>query len=186
MRRLVDAASPTIRPVLVMALNTGMRRNEILSLRWNDIDLLKGYIFIGHSKSGRSRKVPINGHFFETLSGLKQDGEYVFSNAKIGTHIKDGKTAFRGTCEQAKIKGLRFHDFRHTAASRMIEAGVDLVTVSKILDHAAIKMTMRYAHPTPENIPLAVEKLGDIFIKSCEDKAAIDFKQLHNQVNSFN
>ena len=162
MRRLIDAASPAIRPVLVTALNTGMRRGEILSLRWKELDLVRGYIFIEDSKSGRSRKVPINGQVLEALGGLKQGGELVFPNAETGSHIKDVKTAFRGACERTKIKGLRFHDLRHTAASKMIEAGVDLVTVSKILGHASIQMTMRYAHPTPENMRLAVSKLGEI------------------------
>jgi integrase len=60
------------------------------------------------------------------------------------------------------IEGLRFHDLRHTAASKMIEAGVDLVTVSKILGHASIQMTMRYAHPTPDNMKLAVNRLAEI------------------------
>ena len=65
-------------------------------------------------------------------------------------------------CRRAEIKGGRLHDLRHTAASKMIVAGADLVTVSKILGHAAIQMTMRYAHPTPENMRLAVEKLAGI------------------------
>jgi integrase len=165
MRRLINAANRAIRPVLVMALNTGMRRNEILSLRWKNVDLVSGYIFIEDSKSGRSRKAPINGQVFEALSGLKQDGEYVFPNAETGTYIKDVKTAFRGACERAEIKGLRFHDLRHTALSVMVEAGIDIVTVSKIAGHASIQMTMRYAHPPPENMRLTVEKLGEIFQK---------------------
>jgi integrase len=186
MRRLIDAASPAIRPVLVTALNSGMRRGEILSLRWKDVDLVRGYIFIGDSKSGRSRKVPMNGQVLEALSGLKQDGEFVFSNAETGSHIKDVKTAFRGACERAKIKGLRFHDLRHTAASRMIEAGVDLVTVSKILGHASIQMTMRYAHPTPENMRLAVEKLGEIFQRSREKVETVEIKRPVSEIKSFN
>ena len=186
MRRLIDMANPAIRPVLVTALNTGMRRGEILSLRWKDIDLVRGYIFIEDSKSGRSRKVPINGEVFEALGGLKQDGELVLSNAETGSHIKDVKTAFKGTCRRAKIKGLRFHDLRHTAASKMIEAGVDIVTVSKILGHASIQVTMRYAHPTPENMRLAVEKLGEVFQKSRVKVETIEIKRPVSQIKSFN
>jgi integrase len=186
MRRLIEAASPAIRPVLVIALNTGMRRNEILSLRWKDVDLIRGYIFIGDSKSGRSRKVPINGQVFEALSGLKQGGEFVFPNAETGSYIKDVKTAFKGACERARIRGLRLHDLRHTAASRMIEAGIDLVTVSKMLGHASIQMTMRYAHPTPENMRLAVEKLGEMFQKSREKVETIEIKPLATPFKSCN
>jgi len=169
-KRLLDAASPEIRPVLIIALNTAMRRGEILGLRWRDVDFVKGFILIENSKSGRSRKVPMNGLVFETLWAMKRETEFVFENPETRTNIKDVKTAFKGACGRAKkdpkdendkgIEGLRFHDLRHTAASRMIEAGVDLVTVSKILGHATIQMTMRYCHPTPENMRRAVETLA--------------------------
>lgn len=186
MRRLIDAASSGIRPILVTALNTGMRKNEILSLRWENIDLLKGYILIEDSKSGRSRKVPMNGQVLEALGGLKQREEFIFSNAGTGSYIKDVKTAFKGACQRAKIKGLRFHDLRHTAASKMIEGGIDLVTVSKILGHASIQMTMRYAHPTPENMRRAVEKLGEIFQNSREKVETVEIRPSVSHLKSFN
>lgn len=159
---LLDMASPQVKPVLVLALNTGMRRGEILGLRWENIDFHKGFIFIEDSKNGRSRNVPMNGLVFGTLKKLPRRSEFVFFNAETRSHIKDVKTAFKGACRRSKIKGLRFHDLRHTSASWMVEGGVDLVTVSKILGHSSIQMTMRYAHPTPENMKLAVEKLGEI------------------------
>lgn len=178
MRHLIDKASSAIRPVLVVALNTGMRKSEILSLRWENADLLKGYILIEDSKSGRSRKIPMNGQILEALGGLRQERDFVFANAGTGNHVQDVKTAFKGACRRANIKGLRFHDLRHTAATRMIEAGVDLVTVSKILGHATIQMTMRYAHPTPENMRRAVEKLGEFFQKSREKVETVVIRPL--------
>jgi integrase len=159
--RLLGEASPQVKPVLVLALNTAMRRTEILSLRWKDVDLHKGFIFIGDSKSGRSRTVPINSQVFETLKSLSQESEFVFFNSETKTHVKDIKTGFKAACRRAGIKNLRLHDLRHTAASWMVEAGVDLVTVSRILGHSTIQMTMRYAHPTPENMRRAVEKLAE-------------------------
>lgn len=168
--RLIENASASFRPILIVALNTGMRRSEILSLKWANVDLIRCYIFIEDSKSGRSRKIPINGSVMEALAPLPQAGEFVFFNPETGTHIQDVKTAFHAACKKSKkdpdkkddpgITGVRFHDLRHTAASKMIEAGVDLVTVSKILGHASIQMTMRYAHPTPENMRRAVELLS--------------------------
>lgn len=166
MRRLLKVASPEIRPVLIIALNTGMRRGEILGLRWRDVDFVKGFILIEDSKSGRSRKVPMNGLVFETLQAMNREREFVFENPDTRTAVKDVKTAFKGACRRAEIKGIRFHDLRHTAASRMIEAGADLVTVSKILGHATIQMTMRYCHSTPENMRRAVEKLSEVFKES--------------------
>lgn len=178
-RRLIEAAAASIRPILVIALNTGMRKNEILSLKWANVDFLRGYILIEHSKSGKARKVPMNGAVSSALMGLphvKEKGdevEFVFYNPETKGHVKDIKTGFRAACRRAKadpedkkdpgIVGLRLHDLRHTAATWMIQTGVDIVTVSKILGHASIQMTMRYAHPTPENMKRAVERLGEIF-----------------------
>jgi integrase len=160
--RLIECASPEIKPILIMAFNTGMRRNEILSLKWADLDFTRASILIGDSKSGRSRKIPMNGLVFEVLKALPRTSDFIFSNPETKTHIKDIKTGFKSACKKAKISGVRLHDLRHTAASKMIEAGIDLATVSKILGHASIQMTMRYTHPTPESMKLAVEKLGEI------------------------
>lgn len=186
MKRLLDAASPEIRPVLIIALNTGMRRGEILSLRWRDVDFVKGFILIEDSKSGRSRKVPMNGLVFETLRAMNREREFVFENPETRTNIKDVKTAFKGACRRVEIKGIRFHDLRHTAASRMIETGADLVTVSKILGHATIQMTMRYCHPTPENMRRAVEKLSEVFKESGHQEATIIIRPVVIPLKTYN
>ena len=94
--------------------------------------------------------------------GLPHVSDFVYYNPETKTAVKDIKTGFKAACRRAEITGLRFHDLRHTAATKMIEAGVDLVTVSKILGHASIQMTMRYAHPKPENMKRAVKRLGEI------------------------
>lgn len=161
-RRLIEYASPSIRPVLIVALNTGMRRNEILCLKLRDVDFIKEFIFIENSKSGKSRKIPMNAAVFAILNSLPHSSEYIFFNPETKTHIKGIKTAFKAACRRAEIKGLRLHDLRHTALSKMVEAGIDLVTVSKIAGHSSIQMTMRYAHPTPENMRRAVDVLNEI------------------------
>jgi len=161
--RLVEAANGHLRPILIIALNTGMRRGEILGLRWENVILSKRCIHIEDSKAGKPRSIPMNGLVIEAMSIIPQNSEYVFYNPRTKGPIQDVKTAFKATCEKMRIKGLRFHDLRHTAATRMVEAGVDLVTVSKILGHSSIQMTMRYAHPTPENMRRAVEKLGEFY-----------------------
>ena len=164
MRRLVDAGSNQIKPIIIMALSTGMRRNEILGLRWKDVHFDGKYIFIEFSKSGKTRQIPMNDLIVETLRGLPRASEFVFYNPKreIRISLFAVRDAFLRACEKAKIKGLSFHDLRHCAASAMVRKGIDLVTVSKILGHSSIIMTMRYAHPTPENMRLAVNSLGEI------------------------
>jgi integrase len=153
---LLDAAALHLRPILVALLNTGMRKGEALGLRWDDVDLVKGFIHISDSKSGKSRNIPMNAAVFMMLRELREncrpDG-HVFGG------VKEIKRSFHTACRRAGIKGVRVHDLRHTCASRLVQLGVDLVTVSRLLGHSSITMTMRYAHPTPENMRRAMEKL---------------------------
>jgi len=73
--------------------------------------------------------------------------------------IRDIRTAFKNACSRAGIKNLRFHDLRHTFATRLVLKGTDLATVSKLLGHSSITMTMRYSHPTPQSLKSAVTSL---------------------------
>jgi integrase len=179
MNCLIKAASSHIKSILIIALNTGMRRNEILSLKWGNIDFAKKYIYIEDSKNGKSRKVPINQMVMDALCNIDKSNEWVFYNHYTNDNIKDIKTGFKAACRRAGIDNLRLHDLRHTAATKMIEAGVDLVTVSKILGHSSIQMTMRYAHPTPENMQRAVNILGEIF----RDSSRMKMNLLHDKSN---
>jgi len=88
-RRLIDAAAPAIRPVLIIALNTGMRRNEILKLNWANVDFHRGYINIEDSKSGKPRKIPMNGSVSSALMGLPHVADFVFFNPETKTHVYD-------------------------------------------------------------------------------------------------
>ena len=92
----------------------------------------------------------------------------LFANAKTGKPISDLQTGFKAACRKAVISDLRFHDLRHTAATYMVTGGIDLVTVKEILGHATIQMTMRYAHPTPENKRHAVDVLAKLFMTDGE------------------
>jgi len=162
-KRLVEAANDHLKPILIIALNTGMRRGEILSLKWENIKLSKRCIYIEDSKAGKSRSIPMNGLVIEAMSIIPQNSEYVFYNPITKGPIQDVKTAFKSVCKNVKIKGLRFHDLRHTFATNLIISGVDLVTVSKILGHSSIQMTMRYVNPNSETMKQAVNKLAEFY-----------------------
>jgi integrase len=189
-KRLFANADPTLRPFLVVALNTGMRKGEILGLRWADVDFVKGFIRVTdlESKSGRERKIPMNAPVFDMLRGMDRKPEFVFMNGETGKSMGDVRTAFEGACRRAKkdpndekdpgITGLRVHDLRHTAATRMIEGGIDIVTVSRILGHSSIQMTMRYAHPTPETMRQAVNKLGEYMQESRKKVETVERRPL--------
>jgi len=164
-RRLIAAATPAARAIFTVALGTGMRKGEILGLKWENVKFRDGYIFIPDSetKSGKSRHIPISGAVAAVLKAIPREADYVFYNRAKKNRVKDVKTAFRAAIRRAGLdSGIRFHDLRHSAASKMVREGVDLVTVSKILGHSSIQMTMRYAHPSPENLKRAVEILGTL------------------------
>lgn len=173
---LIEESADHLKPILILALNTGMRRGEIFNLRWTDIDFNDCYIYIKDTKSNRSRNVPINDLVVDALMGIKHESEYVFYNPETKDRIKDVKTAFKAACRRADITDLRFHDLRHTAATYMVMGGVDLVTVAEILGHSDLKMVMRYAHPTPENKRKAVETLANSYGQGLLDNSDEDIK----------
>jgi integrase len=131
------------------------------------VDFENQFLLLRDTKSNRPRKVPMSGLVAETLRTLKKEKEYLlFANPKTGKPLSDLQTPFKAACKRAGIRDLRFHDLRHTAATYMVMGGVDLVTVKEILGHATIQMTMRYAHPTPENKRKATEVLANLFDNS--------------------
>jgi integrase len=158
---LLNSSSP-LREFVLIAINTGMRSGEILALKWEDIDFRNDYVIVRQSKSGRSRKVPLNvvsKQAFEVLKHSNGSTDYVFFNPSTGRSIRSLKTAFKTACRKAGIHDLRIHDFRHYAASRMVQAGIDLHTVSKILGHSSIMLTMRYSHPGFDHTREAIKAL---------------------------
>lgn len=129
--RLFEASSVHLKPVLKVALNTGMRRGEILSLRWGEVDLEARVVKAVRTKSRKVRLIPLNDVLLEEFEKLRRaggEGESVFPHKSV-------RSAFEGACRRAGIKNLRFHDLRHTCATRLVERGVDLITVKELLGH---------------------------------------------------
>ena len=162
--RLKSASYPVLRSIISVALHTGMRLQEILSLRWEQVDLNEMTLTVERTKSGKPRTIPLNAALQDELSRLKgQDGQspYVFPNPKTGKPLTTVKTAFVATCRRVGIAGLRFHDLRHTFGSRLVERGVDIETVRSLLGHASIAVTQRYVHSTDERRRTAVDRLAE-------------------------
>lgn len=159
---LIKAASEHLKPIIILALNTGMRRGELINLKWNDIDFDNHFIYIKETKTGMTRKIPMSPLAEKTLKNIERKCEFVFKSPRTKSGLKHIRTAWYNTCERAGIEDFRFHDLRHTAATWMVAAGIDLVTVKEILGHTNIKTTMRYAHPTPGNKRRAVNALAAI------------------------
>lgn len=157
---LLSCCAEHLRPIVIMALNTGMRKSEILNLKWQDIDLKNCLIIIKKTKNNEIRIIPTNDTLYRELRSINREpgNRYVFTN-KNGKPYTDVKRSFRTALEHADIKDFRFHDLRHTFASRLVMAGENLRTIQELLGHKDIKMTMRYSHLSMAHKKNAVKKL---------------------------
>lgn len=158
--------------IVLLALNTGLRKGEVFNLRWSDVDLAGAQLTVQGegetreegAKSGQTRYVPLNREALTVLTAWR-GGEraiktgYVFPGRDDGERLDDVKKAWLPIVKAAKLQNFRFHDLRHTFASKLVMAGVDLNTVRELLGHADLKMTLRYAHLAPEHKAAAVAKL---------------------------
>jgi len=179
-KSLINAAVEYLKPILILALNTAMRKGEILNLKWNDVDFENRFLFIKETKSNVMRKIPMNDLVIKTLKSIETKSEFVFTSIKTGGCFKTVYNSFKTACQGAEINDCRFHDLRHTAATHMIQGGADVVTVSKILGHSDIKMTLKYCHPSDDRRLKAVDLLSLNF------KERIEEFDSHTEVTSLN
>jgi integrase len=130
----------------------------------SSVDLKNGFILIPKTKNNERLEVPINETLRATLEGLPRriDGGYVFYDPKTDKPYKDVKRSFGSALGRAKITDFHFHDLRHTFASHLLMAGVDLTSVKELLGHKDIKMTLRYAHLAPSHKVKALNILDGI------------------------
>ncbi|MBU2877711.1 site-specific integrase [Aliiglaciecola lipolytica] len=175
-----------LEPIIIIAMNTGLRKGELLSLRWENVNLVNDVLTISGSnaKSGKTRYVPLNQNakqaFKNWLADVNQAkaidtplaltdtkgvneiakaNGYVFEGEN-GNHITDIKKCWGNLLEEAGITKFRFHDLRHHFASKLVMAGADLNTVRELLGHSNLDMTLRYAHLAPEHKAIAVSLLN--------------------------
>ena len=147
-------------PAVLLSMNTGLRRGELLKLRWISVDLDRRLLTVegGNAKSRQTRHVPLNDEAVSVLTswrGQSAGGPRVFD---VATGFK---TAWSHILKRAQITGFRWHDLRHHFASRLVQRGVPLNTVRDLLGHSSIAMTLRYAHLAPDQRREAVARLGD-------------------------
>ena len=182
--------SPWLLPLVTLALNTGMRQGELLNLKWEAVNLAQRLITVRQSKTLRLKTIAINAPAKDALDWLGENryGEYLFMwpwGDKIGkVTVYD---AFKKACSAAEITDFRFHDLRHTFASNLVMAGVDLVTVKELMGHVGIAMTVRYSHLVPEHKAQAVTKLSerfDGFKTESANQSAIVSPELKEAINA--
>jgi len=156
-----------LKPLVILAMNTGMRRGELFDLTWHNVDFKKRNITIEGktSKSGTTRHIPLNDEALGTLIAWRNQTDsnsLVFPNPNTGKRFDNIQTAWENLRTSSKIKDFRFHDLRHHFASKLVMAGVDLNTVRELLGHSELSMTLRYAHLAPEHKAAAVAMLNKI------------------------
>lgn len=153
-----DVLSPLVRT----ALHTGLRFGELANLRWADVDLGRHALITVRgegSKSGHTRHLPLHDGIREVLKKWQPenvDAEGFVFPGRDGERLVDVKTAWAQVLRAAKIDKFRFHDLRHTFASKLVQGGADLNTVRDLLGHRDFAMTLRYSHLTPDNRRAAV------------------------------
>jgi len=161
--RLLAQCGPQLKPLVLAALHTGFRSSEWLSLRWEDVNFSRKMITVraGYVKNGESRSVPMNKVLTEALKAIRISGpsEGVVFCSRHETPYCSFRTAFEWAVRKAGITDFTFHDPRHTFASRLVMAGVDLPTVKELMGHKHIHMTLRYTHLSSDHKQRAVDTL---------------------------
>lgn len=163
--RLLSHCDNYLYPIVFTALNTGMRRGEILNLKWDNVDFRTGFIYLDKTKNGYRREIPMNEGLKAMMRQLytqrRLDIDYIFINPKTGKRLTEFKRSFATALKKAGIRDFRFHDLRHTFASHIHMKGADLKTVQELLGHRTLTMTLRYAHLSQAHIKEAVRLLDN-------------------------
>ncbi len=171
--RLLDALPARLRPLVLVAIHNGMRKGELLNLRWDDIDFVSGTLTVREAKSGEGRRLPMSAtarRALQAVGGLgrqrlgarvvnqNEPSGYVFS-APQGGFLMNLNRDWYSALKKSGLDDFRFHDLRHTFASRLVMAGVDLYRVQTLMGHKTPAMTLRYAHLSPQHLRAAVALL---------------------------
>lgn len=161
---LKNCETPFLEIIVLIAMNTGMRKGELLSLEWQRVNFETKIVTVDfqNAKSGKTRHLPLNTQAFNALKTWQQKTDnigYVFKD-KNQQPLKDFPYIWAALLKEANITDFRFHDLRHHFASKLVMASVDLNTVRELLGHSDLKMTSRYAHLAPEHKAAAVNLIG--------------------------
>lgn len=159
---ICEKGHPLLYLWVLLAISTGLRKGELLALKWSDIDFKKKVLRVEKSKNGDKRSVPLTGKALALLKEIhtKQpsSSEFVFARAD-GQAAMELKKHWESAVKEAGLENFRFHDLRHTAATYLLEAGATLVELSAILGHRDIQMVKRYAHLADNHAVKVVERM---------------------------
>jgi integrase len=180
---LVSVCETQLQPIVITALHTGMRKGEILKLKWDNVDMHHGFILLDKTKNGERREIPINNTLRETQNKLPRNftGEkenrklvpYVFHDPGTFKPYGGMKHSFNTAVKNAGFTDFHFQDLRHTFASLAMMSGkIDIATLSKILGHKSLKQKMKYTHLAPPHLQKAVFVMDEVYRVSTDTKLA--------------
>lgn len=154
MKVLSEPQYEYLKGIVIVALNTALRRQNILDLTWEQIDLDGRVIEITENKSNKHIFKPINDTLLQYFQSIPEESRVgdVFINPITGRKCKEIKRAWKTVKEKANITNFRFHDLKHTVGTRLADKGVPIHIIRAILDHSDIKTTMRYVHTADKQI----------------------------------
>lgn len=159
-----ESGNPYLYMVVILALSTGARKNELLRIRWPDVDLMRGMITLHETKNGERRSLPVRGFALKLLQQHAENrpthSEYVFPST-IKDQPIDIRTAWENAMETAKLEDFRFHDLRHSAASYLAMNGASIAEIAEVLGHKTLQMVKRYSHLSESHTASVVEKMND-------------------------
>ena len=164
LRAVLEASPDWLRPIVVLAACTGMRRSELLGLRWLDVDLSHNRVMLVQTKNGEGRVVCLNETAKAAIAEMPFAAETRSTDLLFGPLTGEQVSmAFARACKRVKISDFRFHDLRHTAASWLRMQGADIHTVALLLGHKDLRMSARYQHLSPAFLGEAVARLDSVF-----------------------
>ena len=178
---LLSHCSEHLKPIVIVALNTGMRKSEILGLKWRDIDIKRNIIHLYETKSGEKRELPMNEAVQKAVIGVfkNPESQYVFCN-KDNKPYGHNRKSFATALKNSEIVDFHFHDLRHTFASQLTMSGVDLNTVRELLGHKSLKMTIRYSHLSQDHKKRAVDLLGQRIVSETPENSYKSVTEVKN------
>ena len=153
-----------LKPMVILSLNTGLRRGELFGLTWRSVHLKEKYITVRgtNTKNQRTRHIPLNAEALTCLTKWQEQApasEGLVFPGKGGKKFDNVNSSWRRIVKDAQVQKFRWHDLRHTFASHLVMKGVDLNTVRELLGHSDLQMTLRYAHLSPDHKAAAVARL---------------------------
>jgi integrase len=165
---VLENCSEHIRPIILTAIHTGLRRSELFRLEWADVDFNRECIVVTakseeHTKNYLNREIPLTNQLIECLKSLKIKNNWVFSKEDGSRYSGWMKKSLETAGKNAGIPRFTLHDLRHTFASHLVMEGVDLPTVQKLMGHSKISTTMIYAHLAPDHLKNAMYRLSSRF-----------------------